>query len=221
VCTADRPTLGTGYQADVAITGIAGKLPYAVRPAFDIFGHLTDDGDRLELRVNDQPMCNASDMSGFIAEARVCAQVLASLELLQSHAQVFFPVPDDLTYENARDLTFGARLVAGELVRSSNSRVGLTIRHDRLESFLASDAALTPGALTAEFPDYAIVLGPHRLPLGKVAVVAPKVVLTNLEELRAAVGTGTEPTAQCECADGEGVYYRLGPVIPVSKEIEG
>jgi hypothetical protein len=221
VFTSDRPAFGPAYQVDIAVTGIAGKLPYAIRPAFDVFGRLTDDGDRIELRINDQPMCNASDLAVFVAEARLSAQVLASLDLLQTHAQVFFPVPDDLTYEDASGLIFGARLVAGESVRSSNYRVGLTIRHDKLEDFVASDAALNPGALTAEFTDYAIELGPYRLPLGTVSAVAPKVLLTNLDELRAAVGTGEELTARYECAEGEGIYYRLGPLGPTSEAVDG
>jgi hypothetical protein len=37
--------------------------------------------------------------------------------------------------------------------------------------------------------------------------------LTNLHELQAAVGTGVEPTAWYECTDGEGIYYRLGPLM--------
>jgi hypothetical protein len=217
VFTIDRPPFGSAYQVDMTVTGIAGKLPYTVRPAFDIFNDLTDDGDRLELRLNDQPICSVSDTPGFVAEARVCAQVLAALEILQAHADVSFPVPDDLTYEDANDLAFGARLIAGEMVRSPASRVGLTIRHDRLEDFIASSAALTSGVLTAEFPDYAIRLGPHRLPLGTVAAVAPKAVLINFDELRAAVGTGEDPTARYECP--EGVYHRLGPLVPANEPI--
>lgn len=213
VATIDRPEFGSTHRAEFSIKGIAGKFPYVIRPAFDIFGHLTDDGDRLELRVNDQSMGEASGLTAFLAEARHSAQVLAALEHLQTYAQMSFPVPDDLTYEDAFDLLFAAKLLTGEPVRAANTRVGLTIRADKLEDFLASHAAQTPGALTAGLPDYALQLGPHRLTLGAVTAVAPKMALTNLHELRAAVGTGAEPTAWYECTDGEGIYYRLGPLI--------
>ena len=44
--TMDKPELGGAHQVDIAFKGIAGELPYAVRPAFDIFTHLDQDGDR-------------------------------------------------------------------------------------------------------------------------------------------------------------------------------
>lgn len=94
-----------------------------------------------------------------------------------------------------------------------NTRLGLTIRNDCLDEFLATDAALIEGALVAEFTDYTLLLGPHRFSLGQFNVVAPRMCLTNLDELRAAVGTTTEPTARYECIDGEGGYYKLGPLV--------
>jgi hypothetical protein len=95
---------------------------------------------------------------------------------------------------------------------SSIEEPGRIPKHPR--QAVVSDAARNPGALTAEFPNYAIKLGSHRLPLGTVSAVAPKVVLTNLNELRA---TGEDPTARYECADGEGICYRVGPLAPTNE----
>lgn len=211
--TMDKPELGGAYQVDIAFKGIAGELPYVARPAFDIFTHLDQDGDNLDLRINDQPIQFADELPLPVAEVRVVATTLAALEQLQAHTGTLFPVPDDLTYQDACDLKFAAKLLTGEPVRAANTSISMTIRHDRIEEFLASEAGRTPGALTAEFDGYALSLGPHQLSVGMIHVIAPRMALSNVSELQAAIGSGIEPTARYECIDGEGIYYRLGPLI--------
>ncbi|GEM_PF-1669506 len=209
VHTADRPEYGGAVATNITIAGMAGRYPFAVRPAFEIFAHM-EPGDRLEIRVNDHSAGSAvDDLCGFLPEARLCTEVVTALEKLQSHTGVLFPIPDDLTRQDAHDLIFAARLVDGEQVRGGRSWLGLTIRADKLADFLDMDQVHTEGGLVVEMAEYTVTCGAHRLNLGPVAVVAPRMCLANLDELRAAVGTGDEPVARYECIDGEGVYFRV------------
>jgi hypothetical protein len=89
----------------------------------------------------------------------------------------------------------------------------LTIRHDKLEDSLASAATQTPGALTAEFTEYALQLGPHRLTLGTANVIAPRMALTNLDELKAAVGTAVHSSVD---GHAPGVRVRSHWLMPAA-----
>ena len=78
---------------------------------------------------------------------------------------------------------------------------------DRLEELLANKDFLTEkGALVARFDSFIWEHGEYRFDFGPVQFYAPRVQLTNMAELKAAVGTGTNPESRWECIDGEHVY---------------
>lgn len=81
------------------------------------------------------------------------------------------------------------------------------IHADRLEALLANkDILAEKGALVAQFDSYTWIHGEYRFAFGPVQFYAPRMHLTNLAELKVAVGTGTNPEARWECIDGEHVY---------------
>jgi hypothetical protein len=213
IFTCDDPQLGNGYRTDISIVGIAGKHPYAIRPTFDVFAHLERPGARLELRINNDIFPCGDESTPLLAEARLSGKVIAALDQLQNHTGQTFPVPGDLTYEDASDLIFAARLINGETVRAANTELGLTICGDKLADFLTKDAGFqVPGALVAEFSEYRLCIGAHQFNLGTINVTAPRMKIVNLPELQAAAPTGSDTTARYQCADGEGINYRLGPL---------
>jgi hypothetical protein len=179
-----------------------------VRPGFEIFTRV-EPGDRLEVRANDHSIGQAEDMETFLADARFCADLLIALESLQARTGMLFPIPDNLTTQEANDIIFAARLLAGESVPTGRTWVGLTIKADMVESFLETEQVHATGGLLVEMANYTVTCGPHQLDLGPITMTAPRLHLVNADELRAA-GMGTEPVARYECLDPEGVYIKLG-----------
>jgi hypothetical protein len=209
VITADRPELGAAVSCQISGSGAGGKLPYAVRPGFEIFTRI-EPGDRLEVRADDRSLGQAEGMEEFLAEARLCANLIIALESLQARTGMLFPIPDDLTKHEANDIIFAARLLAGESVPTGRTWIGLTIKADMVESFLETEQIHTTGGLMVEMDNYTLPCGPHQLDLGPITMTALRLHLVNADELRAAVGTGTEPVARYECLDPTGVYIRIG-----------
>jgi hypothetical protein len=127
---------------------------------------------------------------------------------------VLFPIPDDLTRQQAQELIFAARLLIGQPVRTEYTSMTFTIKADRVASFLELDAARIAGGILTQTRPYTVTCGTHDLDLGPHEVKASRMRLANADELYAAVGTGVEPVARYECIEGEGIYVQLAATRP-------
>lgn len=203
----ERPEQGSSVSVQIRARGGAGRYPYALRPAYEMFAR-TDPGDRLEIRVDDRNVAkNAPNMERFLAAARFFGELIDALEKLQNHSGMLFPIPDDLTRVDARDLIEAAHLLTGQQITVGSAGIDLTVKEDRIEAFLDLVPS-EPTAFTGQI-GYGVTCGPHQIELGLLTVTAPRVRLTNTAELRAAIGTGVDPVAHLECTDGESIYLQL------------
>jgi len=211
VLRADRPELGGAMHTRLTGGGIAGKYPYAVRAAYELFRH-ADATDHLQLRVDDRVLGDPFDitpdrMATLVTDAHRAADVIAALERLQAHTGQMFLIPGVLTAGEVDDVLLADRLLAGEEVRINQTSFGLTIRGDRLAEFVELQATLPAGGLLLEPGRYVFTCGGNTLELGHVTIRAPRLALANLPELREAADADT--TAQYICTDGEGIYIQL------------
>ncbi|GGM22892.1 hypothetical protein ACFFX1_10850 [Dactylosporangium sucinum] len=214
VLTADRPELGGMVNISLTTRGLAGRYPYEVRDALDLFS-AAEPADQLQLRVNNRPIgtprgLDQTGLATLLLEARDNAGLIAALERLQHHTGQSFPIPDDLTQADAVDLLDADRLLAGHEIRIQQDQITLTVRADRLEAFLDMVPSLDPlGGMRIENVFYSVTCGPHAITLDPITLRAPRLELANLDALRVAVGTGVDPVARYVCVDGEGIYATL------------
>ncbi len=207
--TVDRKEQGGRASARITWRGVAGKFPYAIRPAFEIFGS-ADKKDQIELRIDDQSVVrHAIGMSQFLAEVKICADMVVALEKLQNHCGQIFPIPDGLTYRDALDLVAAARLLSGNPVATGNTAITATIKSGHLASFLEIAGPLVETHVRAEMPGFGVTCGIHQIDIGRVSVTTPLVRLANLAELRAMADDSLEKIARYECIDGESIYMQL------------
>ncbi|WIM98635.1 hypothetical protein ACTOB_002239 [Actinoplanes oblitus] len=208
-----RNESGEVIHVNVNANDFAGHYPYAVRSSVDLFLQ-AEATDRLELRLNNQCIGDLLDgdpaeRAGALQHLRKDAEIIAALERVQAHAGEPFTIPEELPADECADLLAAARLLDGKAARVPSSTVTLTIYADCIEDFLQAVLASVPGDLTMLNADYNITCASHQINIGRAAIRATQVTLTNTDELRAAIGSGVDVVARFKCVEGTNIYATL------------
>ncbi|MET3424823.1 hypothetical protein BJ973_004035 [Actinoplanes tereljensis] len=132
------------------------------------------------------------------------------MDQVQERSGQRFAIPEQISIEERGDLLLAAQLLAGERVRIPGSSLIIILEPPAFEAFLegAHDAT---GGVDVEGPRYVVHCGPHQILLGRVKVLAPVARLTNLDEVRAAEGTGVSVKAHYQLPDETGYFLQLLP----------
>ncbi len=211
----DRNESGEVIHVDLNTNDFAGHYPYAIRGSLDLFLQ-AEATDRLELRLNNQCIDdlldpNPAERAYALKRLRSDAEIITALERVQTHTGQPFTIPTELPASECADLLTAAKLLDGETAKVPSSTVSLTIYADCIEEFLQTVLAETPGDLSMLNAEYNITCASHQINIGRAAIRATQVTLTNTDELRAAIGSGLDVVARFKCLEGTGIYANLMP----------
>ena len=204
---------GTAITAQLISQSMTGRHPYLLRELHTLF-QAAEPTDQLEIRLNDQPLGEHSDdcldLGPVLMAFRHDTAVIAALDRVQAHSGQRFVIPDQITAEERGDLLLAAQLLAGERIRMPGPSLTVILEPEAIEIFLREvrDAL---GKVELEGPRYVVHCGPHQMLLGRVTLLAPAARLTNLDEVRAANGTGNSVNAHFQLPDEAGYFLQLLP----------
>jgi hypothetical protein len=183
---------------------LAGSYPHDALPAVRLLA-LCGPGDSLRFRVAPLTIASFNAVAGAPDGMPFLHELVAALEVLQSHLGILVPIPaDPVSDEELRDLLAVARALSGRPARLSYTGLSLTLRPGGIRQFLCS-VPKEPGALYGAEEAVAITLDGRRYDVPGLAYWAPKVVLSNRTELEAVADDGAEAVATFSAQDDTGV----------------
>ncbi len=204
----DHPTNGLPHGSfGFELHPIVGRSPHAMRQAAEFLLSLKP-GNRVRLSIGHAEVGYADVGAGDLPDFSPVARLIIALDDPQRHFRLQFPAPDGLTLEDLREMEMLRDLVANTRTQWLYHGIKANIFADRLDSFLADERLRDRGAMLARFESMAFEFGGDTFTLDHVQLYAPRMELTNLAELEAAVGTGQEAEARWRCIEGEHIYIR-------------
>lgn len=183
----------------------AGAFPHDALPAIRLLA-LCEAGDTLHFRLGPVTVTSFGADTGASDDVLARYAIVAALEVLQAHLRTLIAVPTQPTSdEDIQNLMTVARALSGQPARLPHTGVSIPLRPDRIPELL--DAVPTdPHVLYGPQSGIAITLDGVRYEVPGLAMWAPKVVLRNRDELRAAAADGSEVLATFESQDDAGVF---------------
>lgn len=151
-------------------------------------------------------------------EARLWADAFDDLTRLQSRTNRFFPVPDDFTKDDAREVRDILSLLDGEEVALRGSTVSMSVDNTEILTQLGDNYAgmfhVTAGGKSLIF-----TLGEHQFDLGRCTEIYTVDKILNMKEARRDLAMRGHATVTMRIADRFPAVRYLGPERPSSAEV--